>query len=360
MTASARSPYFVSAPVDFLCIGGFSILLFLAMLPFSVPRTSWVIHTAAILTWLCNWPHFAATNVRLYHTRENIAQYPVTALAIPVLVTAAAVWALADPVRVAPLLVKLFLFWSSYHYSGQSLGISLAYAKRSGVAIGQAERFALSGFIFGTFLYSIARSEVGCKEWPPNSYFGVTIPVLHLPLWVATVAGMGLILCAAALVVLVVRWSVLNRRIFPLIVLLPAAAQFVWFLLGWRVPGFNEFVPFFHGTQYLLIAWAMQLKEKMDLGQVLPSSRYVALETGRWGMTIFLLGAFLFWVLPRVAASAGHPLSLAEPVVIAAVQIHHFFVDGVIWKLRNPKIGSALLVNIDDLRGSRAGLLQPA
>lgn len=358
MTASARSPYFVSAPVDFLCIGGFSILLFLAMLSFAVPRTPWVIHAAAILTWLCNWPHFAATNVRLYHTRENIAQYPVTALAIPVFVTAAAVWALADPVRVAPLLVKLFLFWSPYHYSGQSLGISLAYAKRSGVAVGRAERFALSGFIFGTFLYSAARVEVGRKEWPP--YFGVQVPTLQLPPLVATVTGMGLILCAAALVVLVARWSVLNRRIFPLIVLLPAAAQLVWFLLGWRVPGFYEFVPFFHGTQYLLIAWAMQLKEKMDLGRILPSRRYVAMETGRWGITVFLLGAFLFWVLPRVAAAAGHPLPLAEPVVIAAVQIHHFFVDGVIWKLRNPKIGSALLVNIDDLRGAGAGSLQLA
>jgi hypothetical protein len=30
------------------------------------------------------------------------------------------------------------------------------------------------------------------------------------------------------------------------------------------------------------------------------------------------------------------------PVVMAGVQIHHFFVDGVIWKIRNPRIGTLL------------------
>ena len=36
-------------------------------------------------------------------------------------------------------------------------------------------------------------------------------------------------------------------------------------------------------------------------------------------------------------------------MVLSAVQIHHFLVDGVIWKLKSPKVSSPLLVNIDDM-----------
>jgi len=38
------------------------------------------------------------------------------------------------------------------------------------------------------------------------------------------------------------------------------------------------------------------------------------------------------------------PLALATGVLTAAVQIHHFFVDGVIWKLRNPRVANPLTV----------------
>ena len=71
--------YFVNAPVDALLIGGLSILAFLGMgvaQKFSSQQMQWAT-AVATLTWLCNWPHFAATSYRLYHTRRNIAQYPI-------------------------------------------------------------------------------------------------------------------------------------------------------------------------------------------------------------------------------------------------------------------------------------------
>ena len=33
-------------------------------------------------------------------------------------------------------------------------------------------------------------------------------------------------------------------------------------------------------------------------------------------------------------------------VTSAAVQLHHFFVDGVIWKLANPRVRSPLMANV--------------
>jgi hypothetical protein len=38
-------------------------------------------------------------------------------------------------------------------------------------------------------------------------------------------------------------------------------------------------------------------------------------------------------------------------ILAAAVNIHHFFVDGVIWKLRDTATSSALMMNIAELAG---------
>ena len=113
--------YFVNAPVDALLIGGLSILAFLGMgaaQKFSSQPMQWAA-VVATLTWLCNWPHFAATSYRLYHSQENIAQYPLTALVIPVVMVATIIASLAAPYAIAPYFVKLYLIWSPYHYSGQ-------------------------------------------------------------------------------------------------------------------------------------------------------------------------------------------------------------------------------------------------
>jgi len=340
--------YFVNTPVDALLIGGLSIVAFLAMGALQRvhgQQLQWMGAVAA-LTWLCNWPHFAATSYRLYHSQENIAQYPLTALLIPVVMVAAIISSLAAPYTIAPYFVKLYLIWSPYHYSGQSVGISLIYARRAGFPFGRLERLALSGFIFGTFIAQTVRSEVGVSR---QAFYGVTYPSIGLPPWTATVATTAMIVSGVVFLVLVLRWCVMTRRMLPPIVFLPAVTQFVWFVLGWRVPSFYSFVPFFHGLQYLLIAWAMQLSETMAQHGIKPSTSFVGGESLRWGIGILLGGTALFWLLPHVVATAGFDYNLAYPVVIAAVQVHHFFVDGVIWKLRNPGVGGPMLVNVEDL-----------
>src|SRR5690349_13608057 len=102
--------YFVSAPVDFALMGGVSIAVWAAMaaLPAADVDTAVLV---AVLARLCNWPHFAATSYRLYRTRDNVAQYPMTALVVPLAVAGATAWALAEPTRVAPFFVKLVLLW---------------------------------------------------------------------------------------------------------------------------------------------------------------------------------------------------------------------------------------------------------
>jgi hypothetical protein len=342
--------YFVNPLVDFACIGGASLVTFVvlaAVYRAGAVQATWVWTAAAVLTWVCNYPHFAATNYRLYQSKENVSQYPLTALAVPPLVIAGMVASFAQPNVIAPFFIKLFLLWSGYHYSGQSVGITLVYARRAGFAFGRLERLALSGFIFGTYFLSVARWESGAG---PFAYYGISYPTLRLPQYVAILASHAMWMCGLLFLLLVVNWCVSNRRVLPPIVLLPAGAQLLWFVIGSGDPNFNTFVPFFHSLQYLLIAWSMHLKERLDTRGIEPSKRYVARESLRWGALIVAVGGFLFWMLPHtLASSTGFGFEVAAPIVLAGVQIHHFFVDGVIWKLKNPKVSSPLLVNIGQL-----------
>jgi hypothetical protein len=344
--------YFVNASVDYFFVGGITIFAFLILsITYTIGHVdkTWIYSVAALLVWVCNWPHFAATNYRLYHTKENILQYPVTAMVTPPLLIVVVILAFALPTVIAPPLIAFYLLWSSYHFCGQSVGITLIYARRAGYQVGRLERLALSGFIFGTYFLAAIRANVGINERP---YYGVMYSSLNLPQFAVYIAIVWLVICGLASLGFIIRWSLINNRRLPTIVFLPAITQFVWFVHGWSGnahPGFYELVPFFHSLQYLLIAWMVQLKERMETKQIAPSSSYVWKESFRWGAIIFVGGALLFWLLPRSATVVGFDLQIATAILITVVQIHHFFVDGVIWKLKNPKVSSPLLVNIEQL-----------
>lgn len=354
MTGSTdrRPLYFVSPLVDGAVLGGASMIAFgaLWLARDRVPMET-IYAVSATLLVVVNWPHFSATVYRLYHSRANVRQYPITAIVVPLFILGA-VWAsLAEPETVAPYFVKLYLIWSPYHFSGQSLGISLLYARRAGVRFSRLERTALAGFIFGTFVLPLVAFETGRGE---NAYYGVPYPTLGLPVWTRYVAQAWLAGCAVALVVLFLRWKRQGRSLPPWIVFLPAVTQFVWFVPGARLAAYNEFVPAFHSLQYLFIAWSLQLKERLDLEKLSPSGRYVVWESIRWLLVNIVGGLLLFEMLPLLFQTDTVSTAFVTGVVFAAVQVHHFFVDGVIWKLKSQTVSSPLMGHLGEILSPRA------
>jgi len=351
--------YFVNGAIDFLFIGGLSILAYFALAwIYGSNYPTWLGFVTGWLVFAVNYPHFAATNYRLYHSRDNVRQYPITALVVPWLLVLAVAGAFYSPAFVAPVLWKVFYLWSPFHFSGQSFGISLVYARRAGFFVGKWERFTLANTIYGVFLFAASRDDAaaGPQQLSVPPQYDVELFRLGLPEWMPYVLLAWAVLNATAFAVLVLRWCFTQRRVLPPIVLVPLAAQAFWFLPGWACPAFFLLVPAFHSLQYLYIAWSMQLKEKMDQNGIPPSKRYVLTETARWGAINLLVGAALFYAIPislyRLLTS-GFGLAYSElfvvGIVIIAVQIHHFFVDGVIWKLKRKTVSSPLMVNLDDL-----------
>ena len=340
------SPYFVNPAVDVLFIGGLSIATAVAFwgmgaAGMSLPGPGLVYG----LAWIINWPHFSASSYRLYHRRSNLLQYPVTAVAVPIVILAGVIGALLAPSVAGSALVKLYLLWSPFHFSGQSRGITLLYARRQGWSLGRLDRGILSLFFFASYFRLILGQETATGL---DFLGGLGYPMFGVPGWIASGAQILEALFGVGVLLVFARHGLASRRLPPLIVLLPAAAQFVWFEAGSRIPAFSALVPAFHSLQYLLIAWAMQLRERKEVGALSSGVPGLLRETVRWWLLNVAGGAILFWALPEAARSLGVPRASAAPVLFAAVQIHHFFVDGVIWKLRNPKVSAPLLVNLED------------
>jgi len=350
---AAPSPYFVNLPIDFLFIGGASIITYLLMWKFQKGdagglRTNTIINLGIYLSVVCNWPHFSATSFRLYGNKDHLRQYPVTGLIAPILVTAAVFGSFAAPTQIAPMFLKLFLIWSPYHFSGQSIGISLLYARRGGHKVDSLERFMLSGFIYGSFMVNSIRAEAFIEGY---EYYGVHIAGFGVPEWTVTATEIWMYGCGAVLFFLLVARALRSGKLPPLMYLLPGITQYVWFVLGGYAnhAGFAEFIPFFHSLQYLLIAWAMQMREKSEREKIVPTSGFVLSESVLWYAVNVIGGACLFYILPKAAIGAGISPDLANATIIAGVQIHHFFVDGVIWKLKSKSVVSPLLVNVPDM-----------
>lgn len=341
----------MSGPVDAFFVGGASLLLFAVLWLFhGGERTDTVISTAAALMWVVNWPHFSATSYRLYQGTTGVRSYPLTAFAVPVAVLGLTSMALVSPKILAPAFVHLFMLWSPYHFSGQTVGVSLLYARRAGLPIGTWERRALVTFVYGTFVMQTIRAEGAGQK---ANFWGVAYDTLGVPEWAVTGVTVLLVLSGIALAVLLTLYARKEKRKIPPIVLLPAVSQYVWFVAGPSRQSFAEFVPFFHSLQYLLIAWAMQMAETAR-GERLTRSRLFG-ETLGWWVKNVAGGIALFWATPRLAAdAAGVALPFATGVLFAAVQIHHFFVDGVIWKLKNPGVSSPLMTTLGNLLGPRA------
>lgn len=341
--------YFVNPWVDFSFIGGISVIAFFLM-AFLIPADTpgQVVVIAGYLTWICNNPHFAATTYRLYKSKENRAQFPFTTYIVPFIVLAFVFASIAFPKTIAPFFIKFFFIWSPFHFCGQSFGISMVYARRAGIKMGNFERQALKTFIYASFVGVVFHVDALIKS---SQHYNIEYLALNVPVSFYWISLAVMVVAGGCLAYSLYQQKKSQQRSIPLIVFLPALTHLVWFVGGDYHYGFNILVPFFHSAQYLFIAWAMQTKDEVEKGKqsgFLTDKIFVLKRTIPWFLINCVVGAGMFEGLPLIFPAASADPMVTIGIVIVGVQVHHFFVDGVIWKLKSQHQTSPLLVNISE------------
>jgi len=350
----AQSPWIYRPWIDLTVgCGAWSAPLLLAGFYFADSYTrGWTV-AFYFLALLSNYPHFMATVYRAYHTRDEFEKYRIYTVHVALLLAVAGVVAHVW-YGLLPWIFTLYICWSPWHYTGQNFGLLMMFARRAGVSPTEAERRALRLAFIASFLLLMLSFHTGPSDDALILSLGLaakfTLPARAM-LALFFVGASGWALASLA------RRSNL-RTILPVVTL--TATQFLWFLLpavielvsGREIPQTrysSGLLAVLHSTQYLWITSYYQKKEARAAGDSKWSySRYlVTLIAG--GIALFIPGP---WIVSRIfhADFAASFLTFT-----ALVNIHHFILDGAIWKLRDSRIASLLLDSRQKAAGSGDG-----
>jgi tetratricopeptide (TPR) repeat protein len=303
-------------------------------------------------------PHYGGTLLRVYEQRRDRQAYVVFTLWITLALIGLFFVALRNPL-LASLLFTLYLTWSPWHYTGQNYGIGVMFLRRRGVDVTPvAKRWLYAAFITSFLLVAVvSHLEVG-TAYSPLAYSSQT--VTFVPIGIPRAVGDVVlpVLGTAYLVSLAVSLTLLRRSAASWRDLGPTLAlvltQALWFSLpfsvhywNWqtglepldaqeKIANYTMMIFVGHGIQYLWITTYYARANRHWNGY----ANYWAKAAGA-GIAIWVLPAVL--VDPSgLVSGPGRAGSLFE-VIATFVNLHHFLLDGAIWKLRNTRIAGVLI-----------------
>jgi len=306
-------------------------------------------------------PHYGATLLRVYEQRSERRAYAVFAVWITAVVWAVFYLGLYAPL-VGSLLLTVYLTWSPWHYSGQNYGIALMFLRRRGIDVTPTiKRLLHASFVlsFGLTILAIHGGSGGGEYAAVQPYRGGIFHLMRLgipsPAWEVLFVGLGgvyVVTLAAAAVMLLRRASPGDLLPSATLVLtqmlwfsLPPLARH-WGLLGDNGPlgGNSAAYAFFwvatgHTVQYLWITTYYAARD----GGLRVRGRFFAKALAA-GSFIWSVPALLYSLSVEGGRFGGPAIGPDVGVLIAAaVNIHHFILDGAIWKLRDGRVARVLI-----------------
>ena len=356
------APVWIQGPaLDFIvgCGAWSAPLLAFAYLTTVAQTAAWSIVFYALALFF-NYPHYMATLYRAFHDRENFRKYRfftvyVTGAFLLLLVLCHAY------MRLLPLVFTLYLTWSPWHYSGQNYGILAMFSRRAGAQPSPVTRRLL----YASFIVSYAVLFLALHTGVSNDPLFVSLDIPEAwskpALVILTTAFAGLAISGIGGLI---RQVGIQKLTAPLVLL---STQFLWFVLpsllhltsGFSIPQgrySTGVMAVMHSAQYLWITHYFQRREASANGVPWrPFAYFGVLVLG--GIALFVPG-------PWISAYLFHADFRSSFLVFTAlVNLHHFVLDGAIWKLRDGRIASLLLASHDRVAAaassavSRAGRL---
>jgi hypothetical protein len=271
---------------------------------------------------LCSSTHFAASTVRLYTKPGASESLPFATRVLPLLFLVVLALCVAASDVLGHPLQALYLTWSPYHYAAQAYGLSVMYCVRSGCALDARTKQLLRAAALAPFAYVFLTMPGIGLHW--------LLPDAGQP-WLGSLsAWFGPALAAVSVAGPLLLFAALARRPAPMPAIAPLLllVNAFWWL---ALPPLQAFLwaTFFHGLQYLAIVVIFHVRERTARG----SRHGWWVHAGLFYASCLALGYALFSCLPQAFVFAGASTTESLLLVIAAVNIHHFLVDGFIWKL---------------------------
>jgi hypothetical protein len=344
--------------MDVLLLGGGSVIALLILRALDLD-TEHIVSLALLMLILANFvnhPHFAFSYQIFYGCWDDVKHGRMPAdlrrrwwfagliapIGLALGLVAGAVLSVNGSGLLLGLMLALMGLLVGWHYVKQGFGMAMVDAALKKCYWPSDTRKALLYNAYACWGAAWAKSAgpgLSSNLWGV-SRFGYKVPG-ELVIGACAVAGLTTIWCALAVFKSVSQWRKrqLSWKEMPVAGLVAyVITLYMWMGLMVDNLGFALVVPFFHSLQYITVV-----------------SRYKINETHahkRGGKSLFLfvlngtvLGALGFWLLPGMGdylrTGAVPRLQGGAALFIACtwifINVHHYFIDNVIWRQGNPK-----------------------
>ncbi len=337
-----RAPSILNPVIDFLCVGGLSLIVFVPLLLSG--RSDLVLIGAGAQAWLAttiNMPHFMASYRLIYRSRDMILRHKWASIYVPlilVIYSAIALWDAQRSPALAVILVSVSSAYLAWHYTGQVWGMMASYAYLGGARFENAERLLIR-----TGLRILLAWHV---TW--FLYTQLRDPSMVRPLYLLISAGTVVAFVLGAIGILKMRLR--TGKFPPARALVAWLAIFVWYAVVARDPKALFWIQIAHALQYL--AFPIRVEMNRTAGEPAASHRRFVTHMFAYGAALLGISYIVSQVVPASAMSVvgnvfGEEPGKAAPILILMIiNIHHYFTDGVIWKISNPEVRRELFAHV--------------
>ena len=360
--AQADERYLFGPVIDFLCLGGSTLLLLPIVLAIgdsdNYPGMASIM---LIVAHLLNHPHFAASYQIFYRGfgekaltpalgRSMQLRYFVAGVAVPAALVLVFLYGIvAADARMLGYCANLMALAVGWHYVKQGYGMLMvdAVLKRRFIADGTKKVLLVNCYVAWAASW-MGFNAIASKQdlWGLAYYsFAIPQPVIATATAIAAVTG------GAAILALGLQWR--RSGALPVNgVIAYFVSIYAWLMFVAINPIWALMVPALHSVQYLVVVGRFQLNYERDHltdREYKPKSllrRYF----GEWPLphvAVFFVAAGAigwlgFWGLPGVfdALVPYDDLALTPTLFLFVfwifINVHHYFMDNVMWRRENP------------------------
>lgn len=340
--------HLITPQLDFWLLGGISILFFFASLFMSYPHFHpYELKLLFFLNFIVNFPHFLLSYQLLYFDFRNLIfkkfRFFWAGLIVPIILIGLLFLASAfNPNDTLGYFVNALYFFVGWHYIKQIFGTIIVTNALQQFFYTPQQRFFLKLNLYALWSISWVWNNINGSL---AIFEGVIYRELNIPrYWVLCCFGAIILTFIPVFCVHLKKYRKENSK--PA---LPAVICFVsayfWFIPLFYNPIFFPCIAFFHSLQYLPFVYAFR-RNKLRQEMFFNSDKKHQYFFKHYGYLFFsiILGALFFHFLPQYIDRKNlFDFDLYGPTIamfyfVIFLNIHHYFIDNVIWRKDNEEI----------------------
>jgi hypothetical protein len=353
--------------IDFFMLGGSAFLILPALYFVPLKYEGLVALTAFLLSHLINQPHFAHSYQIFYrnfarkvrgdgYDRNLQIRYIIAGIAVPLIMGAFfAYGSVTGNARLLGYAINAMGFFVGWHYVKQGYGMLMvdAVLKRKFFKDQDKKVLLFNGYAVWLFAWLQTNVVITERQFWGLDYYTFAVPPCLLNIALAVAAASS----AATAVMFVVRWRKHGGALPYNGVVAYVVSLYAWILFVTINPLWLLVVPALHSLQYLAVVWRYQTNVERDRADAVEDPKFKILSIlgplYRLRVLTFIvagtiLGALGFWLVP-MALTALVPYdkqvlgsSLFLFIAWIFINVHHYFLDNVMWRRGNPEVSKYL------------------